>query len=127
MVEVAAALIRRDHTFLICRRPKTKACALLWEFVGGKLEKGETGKEALIRECMEELGITVSVGEIFMEVTHVYPDATVHLTLYHATIADGEPQLLEHNDMRWITPEEIGQYDFCPADTNILEKIKETF
>ena len=127
MVEVAAALILRDHTFLICQRPKTKACAMLWEFVGGKLEKGETGEEALIRECREELGITVSVGEVFMEVTHVYPDATVHLTLYHATIADGEPQLLEHNDMKWITPEEITQYEFCPADTDILKKIKETY
>lgn len=100
---------------------------MLWEFVGGKLEKGETGEEALIRECREELGITVSVGEVFMKVTHVYPDATVHLTLYHATIADGEPQLLEHNDMKWITPEEITQYEFCPADTDILKKIKETY
>ena len=127
MIEVAAALIRRDHKFLICQRPKTKACALLWEFVGGKLEKGETGEEALIRECMEELGITVSVGEVFMEVTHVYPDATVHLTLYHATITEGEPRLLEHNDMKWITPEEITQYEFCPADTDILKKIKETY
>lgn len=125
MIEVAAALIWRDDTFLICQRPTTKACALLWEFVGGKLEKGETGEDALIRECREELGITVSVGDIFMEVIHEYPDATVHLTLFHAAIAEGEPALLEHNDMRWITPKEISNYEFCPADKDILKKIKE--
>ena len=127
MVEVAAALIWRDDTFLICQRPTTKACALLWEFVGGKLEKGETREEALIRECREELGITVSVGDIFMEVTHIYPDATVHLTLFHASISKGEPKLLEHNDMKWITPSEIESFEFCPADKDILQKIKETW
>ena len=127
MVEVAAALIWRDDTFLICQRPTTKACALLWEFVGGKLEKGETREEALIRECREELGITVSVGDIFMEVTHVYPDATVHLTLFHASIAEGKPKLLEHNDMKWITPSEIESFEFCAADKDILQKIKETW
>lgn len=127
MIEVAAALIWRDNTFLICQRPTAKACALLWEFVGGKLEKGETGKEALVRECMEELGVTVTVGDIFMEVTHKYPDAVVHLTLFHAAIAEGEPKLLEHHDMAWITPAEIDHYPFCPADKDILIKIKETW
>ena len=127
MLEVVAALIRRDHQFLICQRPTSKACALLWEFVGGKVEKGETREAALIRECREELGIIVKVGDIFMEVTHQYPDTTVHLTLFYATIADGEPQLLEHHDMKWITSEEIENYEFCPADTDILKKIKETW
>ena len=123
MVEVVAALIWEKNKFMICQRPAHKARALLWEFVGGKVEPGETRDAALIRECREELGVTVSVGEMFMEVTHQYPDITVRLSLYHATIAAGEPQKLEHNDIRWITPAEIPNYDFCPADVEILERI----
>ncbi len=123
MTEVVAALIWNNEKFMICQRPITKTCALLWEFVGGKVEPGETKEQALIRECIEELGITLKVGEPFMDVVHRYPDITVHLTLFHATIAKGTPQKLEHNDIRWITPDEILGYDFCPADKEILEKI----
>ena len=125
MTEVVAALIWRNDTFLICQRPAHKARGLLWEFVGGKVERGESGEEALVRECREELDITLTVGDVFMEVTHVYPDLTVHLTLYNAVIAAGEPRLLEHNDLRWITVEEIDRFDFCPADVEILERLKE--
>lgn len=123
MTEVVAALIWRENRFLICQRPTTKTLSLLWEFAGGKVESGETGPEALIRECQEELGITVSVGDVFMETIHEYPDITVHLTLYHTSIPEGEPQKLEHNDLRWITTAEIPQYPFCPADRVILEKL----
>ena len=111
---------------MICQRPSHKARGLLWEFVGGKVEPGETREEALIRECREELGVTVSVGEVFMDVVHEYPDLTVHLTLFCATVAEGEPQKLEHNDIRWITPDEISDFAFCPADEEILEKIRRT-
>ena len=127
ITEVAAALIWRGDRFLICKRPADKARALLWEFVGGKLEPGETGQEALVRECKEELDITVEAGDAFTEVTHVYPDLTVHLTLYHCTIVEGEPKLLEHADMAWITPDEIVNYEFCPADVEILDKIIKTY
>ena len=127
MVEVVAALIWDNKKFMICQRPTTKSCALLWEFVGGKVEKGETKEEALIRECREELGVTLSVGDEFIDVTHEYPDITVHLTLFHASISEGTPKKLEHNDIKWITPAEIPNYDFCPADTEILEKIVEVF
>ena len=124
MIEVVAALIWQGGQFMICQRPAHKARGLLWEFVGGKVEPGETGEQALIRECREELAITVSVGEEFMNVVHEYPDVTVHLTLFHATVAEGEPQKLEHNDIKWITPREIPNYDFCPADEAILNEIK---
>ena len=127
MVEVVAALIWDKNKFMICQRPTTKSCALLWEFVGGKVEKGETKEEALIRECREELGVTLSVGDKFIDVTHEYPDITVHLTLFHASISEGTPKKLEHNDIKWITPAEIPNFDFCPADTEILEKIVEVF
>ena len=124
MVEVVAALIWDGDRFLICRRPAHKARGLLWEFVGGKVEPGETKQAALVRECREELAVELAVGEIFMDVVHAYPDLTVHLTLFHASIAAGTPRLLEHCDLRWITPEEIPEYDFCPADTVILERIR---
>ena len=127
MVEVVAALIWQGDKFMICQRPAHKARGFLWEFVGGKVEPGETKEQALIRECREELAVTLAVGDIFMDVTHEYPDLTVHLTLFNATIADGEPQKLEHNDIQWIAPSEIPNYDFCPADVEILEKIKDSF
>lgn len=125
MTEVVAALIWDVGKFMICQRPANKACGLLWEFVGGKVEPGKAKEQALVRECREELGLTISVGDVFTEVTHVYPDLTVHLTLFNARIVEGEPQLLEHNDLRWITPNEIDRYDFCPADEAILNKITE--
>jgi len=125
IVPVVAALIWDNDKFMICQRPAHKARALLWEFVGGKVESGETKEQALARECQEELAVTLSVGDVFMEVVHEYPDIIVHLTLFNATIAGGVPQKLEHNDIKWITPSEISNYDFCPADEEILKKITE--
>ena len=127
ITEVVAALIWQGDRFLICQRPAHKGSGLLWEFVGGKVEPGETKEQALIRECREELAVTLAVGEKFMDVVHAYPDITVHLTLFQATIAAGEPQRLEHNDIRWITPWEIPDYAFCPADVAILAKICEVY
>ena len=125
MTEVVAALIWDKDKFMICQRPADKKRALLWEFVGGKVEKGESQKDALIRECREELDITVAPDDIFMEVIHEYPDITVKLVLYNAVIKEGEPKKLEHNDIRWIKVSEIDNYDFCPADTEILERLKD--
>ena len=127
MTEVVAALIWNNDKFMICQRPAHKARGLLWEFVGGKVEPGEAKEQALIRECQEELDVTLSVGDVFMDVVHEYPDLTVHLTLFNATIAKGEPQKLEHNDIRWITPSEISNYEFCPADEERLKKIIEVY
>lgn len=126
VTQVVAALIWNGDRFLACQRPPQKARGRMWEFVGGKVEPGETRQQALIRECREELGVTVSVGEIFMELDHVYPDLTIHLTLFCASIVQGIPRLLEHMDLRWMTAEEIDHYTFCPADQQILEAIKKT-
>ena len=123
MTEVVVALIWQGNKFMICQRPAHKARGLLWEFIGGKVEPGKTKEWALIRECKEELNILLSVGNVFMDVVHEYPDLTVHLTLFNATIAEGEPQKLEHNDIQWITPKEIPNYEFCPADKEILDTI----
>ena len=124
ITQVVAALIWDGERFMICQRPAHKARGLLYEFVGGKVEPGETLQQALIRECREELAVTVAVQDIFMQVLHEYPDITVELTLFNATIAEGVPQMLVHADIRWITPQQIPQYDFCPADEEILKKLQ---
>lgn len=124
ITDVVAALIWDGSKFLACQRPAHKARGLLWEFVGGKVEPGESLQSALIRECREELAVTVGVGDIFMTLIHKYPDITVRLTLFNASIIDGTIQKLEHNDIRWITVEEIDDYQFCPADDEILLKLK---
>lgn len=127
IVEVVAALIWEDHRFLICKRPANKAQAFLWEFVGGKVESGETKEQALIRECREELAVTIAVGDEFANVTHVYPDTIVHLTLFHATIQEGTPMLLEHCALKWISPSETTNYRFCPADEELLAQIRSIY
>ena len=127
MTEVVAALIWDNDRFLACQRPAHKARGLLWEFVGGKVEEGESPQDALVRECREELGVTIRVGDIFMEVVHIYPDLSVHLTLFHAEISDGILQKLEHHDIRWITVGEIDNYAFCPADVEIIDQLKKVY
>lgn len=128
MTEVVAALIKRDNKFLICQRPRNKARALLWEFVGGKVEQGESREDALKRECKEELDVDITVGKLFVRVVHEYPDITIGLSLFEAEIDEGqEIKLLEHADAKWITAEEIDEYEFCPADEDILVKIKSEY
>ncbi|NLE19792.1 MAG: (deoxy)nucleoside triphosphate pyrophosphohydrolase [Clostridiales bacterium] len=124
MTDVVAALIWREGRFLACRRPAHKARALLWEFPGGKVDPGETPEQALLRECREELAADLEIGEVYMRVVHAYPDLTVRLTLYHAAIPRGEPQMLEHAELRWVAPRETRGMDFCPADTDILKKLR---
>ncbi|NLW21425.1 MAG: (deoxy)nucleoside triphosphate pyrophosphohydrolase [Clostridiales bacterium] len=121
--QVVAALIGQAGRLLICQRPAHKARGLLWEFPGGKVDPGEGPREALIRECQEELGVTLQVGELYAQVTHPYPDLLVCLRLYRARIVSGEPKKLEHADLRWVRPEDLTQYDFCPADTEIIARL----
>ena len=129
MTEVVAALIwdgaeRHDRKFLICQRPEGKRRALLWEFVGGEVEENESFEQALIRECKEEIAVTVRPLNIYTDVYHHYSDIDVHLTLYEAVIEEGHIQKIEHNDIRWISTDEIDRYDFCPADEDILKMLK---
>ena len=124
--EVVAGLIRDGERILICQRPANKARGLLWEFPGGKVEAGESKREALVRECREELGVTLNVGDVYAELTHEYPDMTVRLTLFEARIGEGVPRNIEHADVKWIKPEEITEYPFCPADKEICGKISKS-
>lgn len=125
MKEVVAALILENGRCMICQRPKGKDREMHWEFVGGKVEPGETNPEALVRECREELGITVSVGPLFTELVHTYPDVTIHLSVYQTEIVEGEPQKLEHNDICWVKINELEQYDFCGADRVVLNRLQQ--
>lgn len=127
IVEVVAALIWNGEKFMICQRPANKKRGLLWEFVGGKVEKGESKEQALIRECKEELDIEIEVDSEFISTKHTYPDITINLTVFNSRIVSGKPTLLEHKDLKWITKNEISNYNFCPADVVILKKIKENF
>ncbi len=124
-VAVSAALIWREGRFLICRRPPQKARGGLYEFVGGKVEPGETGAQALVRECREELDIEVEPVSVFLELVHTYPDMTVDLTLFNTRLVSGEPKMIEHTDIRWIYPRDIPKYSFCPADREILRRLME--
>lgn len=124
ILEVVAALIWQDGKFFACQRPEHKARGGLWEFVGGKVEPGETKEAALIRECREELGVDIRVQDVFMDVLHEYPDITVHLTLFNARFTREEPKMLEHQAFLWVTPADADETIFCPADKEILEEIR---
>ena len=124
MIEVVAAMIRDGDRILICRRPEGKAQGGRWEFPGGKNEPGETGAAALARECREELDVALDVGAALADVVQEYPERCVHLTLYAARIAQGAPRRLEHSDIRWITAEQLDEFDWCPADARLLEQLR---
>ncbi len=126
-VEVVGGIIRRrgdaEGRVLVCKRPIDKARGGLWEFAGGKLEAGETREAALVRECREELGILVSPDRLYMELEHEYQDLVVHLSLFDAWLSDGAPQLLEHEELRWVTPFAFSELAFCPADVGVLSSL----
>lgn len=121
---VVAAVIVKGNAFFICRRPDDKALAGYWEFPGGKVEPGEKEEEALRREIREELGCAVRPQRLFCRVRHDYPDFSVDLAFYLCRIERGEPKLLEHREARWIAPDDIPRFAFCPADEGVLEKIR---
>ena len=122
---VVAGAIERDGKLLLCRRPMHKARGGGFEFPGGKIEAGESSAEALARELREELGVEIRAGETLAQTVHAYPELTVRLTLLRAEIVSGVPQLLEHTEFRWASPEEALALDLCPADRTLLKKILE--
>ena len=121
MTEVVAAIIVKDGKILACRRPPHKKRGLLWEFPGGKREKGEDLVGALKRECMEELGVEIAVGGLFAETKYAYEDLSVHLYFFKAEIMRGEIKMLEHCEMRFVQAEDLKKLDFCPADAEVVK------
>ena len=122
MMEVTAAVIWQGDKFLICQRPQDKYCGLLWEFPGGKIEPGETAEECVIRECREELGVTLRVHGMIYDTVQEHPDRVVHIRFFAAEIASGELTPLEHNAVAWVTQAETAGYEFCPADAKLLRE-----
>ena len=121
VIEVVGGIIRRGDKYLLGRRPVGKSLGGHWEFIGGKIELGETPEQALARECREEIALEIINETVRTSVTHAYPDRTIHLTLIDCEPAPGtEPTALEHEALGWYTPAEMHSLDFCPADAELL-------
>jgi 8-oxo-dGTP diphosphatase len=123
-IEVSAALIFRSGEVLITQRHANAHLGGLWEFPGGKREAGETFEECLAREIREELGVEISVGELFEEITHTYPEKTVCLKFFVSKLIRGEPQMLGCAEFKWIEKTELADYEFPAADAQLLSKLR---
>lgn len=122
-IEVVAAIIEKDGRILICRRAENKTRALKWEFPGGKIEPGETPEQAVLRECREELYVDLCVKGEFMRVLHSYPDIEIQLTVFRTAIIGSDPRCIEHKEIRFVYPSELADFELCPADITVAEKI----
>src|SRR5271170_6437119 len=123
-VEVSAALIFRHGKLLITQRHAKSHLGGLWEFPGGKREPGETFEQCLVREIREELGVQISVGKLFEEIAHDYPEKSVHLKFFICELLSGEPQPLDCAAVKWIEKAELANFEFPAADAQLLEKLK---
>ena len=123
VLEVVGAILKRDGRFLLGQRPEGKSQAEKWEFVGGKVEKGESLEGALVRECREELALEIRNLSVRTSVTHEYPDRIVHLTLLDCEPAPGsEPIALEHQRIGWFSPSEISSLPLSAADEQLFRQ-----
>ncbi len=120
-VQVVAAVIERHGKILITRRPQSAHLAGLWEFPGGKPERGESLEAALRREIREELDAEIAVGERIETIEWQYPDKRVRLVFFRCGI-HGEPRPLEGQEMAWVTPADLARYEFPPADASLIER-----
>jgi len=123
-IEVVAAIIRKDDKILITQRPDNVHLARLWEFPGGKVEAGESLQMALRREIREELGIEIRVNEKLLSLDYDYPTKSVRLHFFYCTVLDGDAQPINVADLRWVSPHDIGNYQFPPADAEIINILR---
>lgn len=125
-ITVAAAIIfNNNNELLICRRADDSSMGGLWEFPGGKLEPDETLEECIVRECREELSVCISVTGIFKKMQYQYPDKLINFVFFNASIAEGRICMNVHKEIKWIQISEIRNYEFCPADAEILDMLEE--
>ena len=123
IVEVVGAIIKDGNCYLIGQRAAHKSQGGLWEFMGGKIEPGETPEQALARECREELDLEIENECVIDSVVHEYPEKTIRLTLISCTPKpDSTPRALEHQQIRWVTRAEMDTLDFAPADQDLIQK-----
>lgn len=124
VIEVVGAIIKDGDRYLIGQRAEYKAQGGLWEFMGGKIEQGETFEEALKRECREELDLAIEDVRVIDSVVHEYPEKTIRLTLLECRPKEGSvPRALEHQAIKWVTVAEMKDVPFCPADKELVEKL----
>ncbi|MES1181023.1 MAG: 8-oxo-dGTP diphosphatase MutT [Verrucomicrobiota bacterium] len=123
-IEVSAALIFRGGKLLVTQRRAQAHLGGLWEFPGGKLEAGETFERCLVREIREELGVEISVGELFEEIVHDYPAKSVHLKFFICRLLAGEPQPLDCAAVRWVNAAELAGFEFPAADARLLARLE---
>ena len=124
IIEVVGAIIKDNDRYLVGQRAAHKSQGGLWEFMGGKIEPGETPEQALKRECLEELALEIENERIIDSVVHEYPEKTIRLTLIECNPKDGSvPQALEHQGIRWVTVDQMKDVDFCPADEELKNKL----
>ena len=124
MTRVSAAIITNsDNEILICRRGPGGSCEFLWEFPGGKIEQGESPEECLVRECLEELEIEIEVLDLFEETKYSYPEREIEFMFFSASLKKGVPTLNVHNSIKWVSPDMLKEYEFCPADVFVVERL----
>ncbi len=123
-VQVAAGLVFRGGKLLVTQRPPASHLGGLWEFPGGKCQAGESFEQCLRRELAEELGIEVQVQELVEDLTHDYPEKSVHLKFFRCRWLRHEPRAILCQDLAWIEPEQLANYKFPAADARLLEKLR---
>lgn len=124
-IEVAAAIIEKDGLFLIARRSRNGTLPGLWEFPGGKIEPGESHRDALKRELAEELSVDADIGDAVAESSFEYPHGRVHLFGYRATFSEANPALAAHEEIRWVPLSRLREFDFAPADLPLISALEE--
>ena len=123
-IDVVAAIIRKDGEILITQRLDNVHLARFWEFPGGKVEFGESFEVALQREIQEELGIKIRVNDEFLTIDYDYPTKSVRLHFFNCTVLQGDPRPIDVADLRWVNPHDIGNYQFPPADSELITKLR---
>lgn len=123
MKEVTAAIIRFGEKYLICQRAADDECGMQWEFPGGKLEAGETLEECIVREIREELELDIKVLGVFTKSIYHFSSKEIYFTVFNAEITGGDLKLNVHNDVKWVTLQEMAGYEFMPADVEFVKKL----
>lgn len=124
-LNVVAAIIHKDNKILATKRGYGEFINQ-WEFPGGKIEENETKEEALIREIKEELNIEIEIQNFALDINYQYPTFYLKMACYDCTIKSGTPKLLEHNDAKWLSKEELDSLNWIPADIAAVNYLKET-
>jgi 8-oxo-dGTP diphosphatase len=126
MGKVSCGIIRQGNTYFVAKRPNSKNMGGMWEFPGGKIEQNESKEEALIREIKEELDCTIKPIKFALDLEYQYPTFYLKMSCFEAIITEGTPNLLEHNDAKWLTKDQLDDVNWIPADIKAVNYLKES-